>query len=202
MFIRFSALLSAGLLASVAAVPSLAHAQAAAAVRPVSIGISGGAGMLQGSANDGYDLGYVVAGHLQLRPLLSPLGVRLDVGYANNAVSASTRQQLAGSALVDLTVLSGFANVVYALPIAAAPVRPYLLGGVGLGRVRGATVALGTDGGLSTGTATDTRFGFQVGAGIDIPLVGVAGFAEAGYQRFSLQGGSLGQIPIRFGIRF
>jgi hypothetical protein len=79
------------------------------------------------------------------------------------------------------------------VPATAAPVRPYVLGGVGLGRL---DFSLDDeDDEVFGGGAAETKFGFQVGAGLDIPLSGIGTFVEVGYQRYSIEGGSVASSP-------
>jgi opacity protein-like surface antigen len=181
---------AAAVLPVLAACASLAGAQAGAS-RAVGIAVSGGANILQGDLSDAFETGFIVGGHLSIKPPLSPLGFRADVNYQRNNVKG-------GGA--NFNVVSGFANAVFTVPATAAPVRPYVLGGVGLGRL---DFSLDDEDDEVFGSgAAETKFGFQVGAGLDIPLSGIGTFVEVGYQRYSLEGGSVGFIPIRAGIRF
>ena len=187
MFASLRSLLAgAALLAGSA---SLVHAQATAAARVASFGISGGAAIPQGDAGDIVNTGYIVGGHLKLRPVLSPVGVRFDVNYASH----EPKNDLFNDG--TLSVLSGFGNVVFELPVTTAVVRPYVLGGIGIGRITGSD---------DEGDESWNKFGFQVGAGLEIPLSGITGFAEVGYQRYAKIENvlAISQIPIRFGIRF
>jgi opacity protein-like surface antigen len=175
---------------------SLAGAQAVAA-RPVSLGISAGANIPQGDFADIYGAGYLVAGHMKLRPAASPLGLRFDLGYSSNGIKSEFEDVVDS----DLSIISGFANVVYEFPVTSTTIRPYVLGGLGLGSLKiSATGDFG--GGSVSESERQTKFGFQVGGGVEIPLSGITGFAEVGWQRYSVEGGSLAQIPIRFGVRF
>ncbi|HZF66531.1 MAG TPA: outer membrane beta-barrel protein [Gemmatirosa sp.] len=169
---------------------SLAGAQAADAARAVSFGISGGAALPQDDASDVVNTGYIVGAHLKLRPAVSPVGLRFDANYASHEVKSAVARD------ATVSVLSGFGNVVFDVPVTSSTIRPYLLGGIGVGRLK-----------FSGGGEPDesyTKFGFQLGAGLEIPLSGITGFAEIGYQRYAAIEDvvTVAQVPIRFGVRF
>lgn len=186
-------------LAGTATIARAQGAAAAAAARPIAFGISAGANLLQGDIGDGYGTGYLLAGHALLKPAALPVGLRFDLGYSRNGGKAS--EDLDGT---NFSVLSGFANAVFAPAVASTTIRPYLLGGLGYGRL---SFSSGDDDGFNV-SISENKFGFQVGAGVELPLTGFTGFAEVGYQRFggidAGEGEEIGvaMIPIRFGIRF
>ena len=81
-------------------------------------------------------------------------------------------------------------NVVVAMP--AVGIKPYAIGGLGFYHVSSSV----------TGTTASNDFGFNVGAGINVPLTGFATFVEARYNRVSESGGSASFVPITFGVMF
>lgn len=214
-------LLAAAAVAVLAPVALHAQAQSAASVaaRPISFGISGGAALVQGDLSDAFGTGFIVGGHLKYASPTLPVGFRADVNYSRNGAKEG--------ADANLSAITGFANAVFTFAPQTSTLRPYVLGGLGFGRVtidadfdfddleargpRTAPVAaklptgngarVAQSGGISV-SDNETGFAFQIGAGLEIPLSGITGFGEIGYQRVSLDGGSLGMIPIRFGVRF
>jgi opacity protein-like surface antigen len=91
----------------------------------------------------------------------APIGVRIDFGYdrmKGKAVNGVTQP--------EKTFTSGTINLLFSF--AGHLVKPYFLGGVG-------AIRMATD---QTGVKTSTRFGFDFGAGVTIPVVGRAAFIE------------------------
>jgi hypothetical protein len=162
-------------------------ASTATGARPVGVAVSGGANFLQGDFSSAFGTGFIVGGHVLFTPAGAPVGFRGDVNYQRNDVKSDVADN--GS----LSVISGFANAVLMVPVSASSVRPYAVGGVGVGRIKA---------GDDEGSASENKFGFQIGGGIDLPLSGIGAFAEVAYQRYSIEGGSIGFVPIRVGIRF
>jgi opacity protein-like surface antigen len=164
-----------------------AHAQAAAATRPVSVGITGGLTIPTGDFGDGYDSGYNVGGLLEFAFPLSPLSLRINGEYQ----SFKLKDEFSlGGDNEDFRIISGTADLVYKLP--GMMVRPYVLGGVGLfnGKVSG------SDG------DSENKFGFNLGGGLEIPLSGITVFGDARYQSIQTEGDATNLVPIRVGIRF
>jgi opacity protein-like surface antigen len=88
--------------------------------------------------------------------------------------------------------IGGLANVIYAFPTKST-VRPYVTGGLGFFHLK-----------MDMGdlSASDNKFGFDMGAGLDFQLSGMNTFIEANWQSVRAEGAALNQIPIRVGIRF
>lgn len=187
----------------------------AAQLRPVSLGISGGIGVPQGDGADAVENGYVVGAHLRIAPPALPVGFRADVNWSRNDAKL-------GDGYTN--ILSGFANATLRLAPAAAVLRPYVVGGVGMGRFTGQSSglviddpaglraargpAVGARGGPRVAQVgggesdAETAFGWQAGGGLELPLVAITVFAEATYQRFTRDGASIALVPVRVGLRF
>ena len=82
--------------------------------------------------------------------------------------------------------------MIYAFPTKST-VRPYVTGGLGYFHLKA------EEGDLS---ASDNKFGFDMGAGLDFQLSGMNTFIEANWQSIRAEGAAANQIPIRVGIRF
>ena len=52
------------------------------------------------------------------------------------------------------------------------------------------------------GAEGSTDFGFNIGAGFNIPLTGFGAYVEARYHHIPVDGGSFQMLPISVGIRF
>lgn len=132
-----------------------------------------------GSANMGFHVG---AG-LELRAPLMPIGLRFDGAYdrmgIEGADAAWTIWNLTGNA-----VLSPMASPLY------------FIGGIGF---------YGTDitgSGVVGDVPAETDFGFNLGAGLSVPLTGFSSFIEARWHNVNTPGDNIQYIPIVFGIRF
>lgn len=191
-------LAAAALLAAPAALaPRAAGAQVAApaaAVKPVSFGVVAGASVPLGDFADGFATGFGldVVAHLRMPTL--PVSFRADVGVQQYAP-----QEKAKALIDNVRILGASANAVYTFPmVASAAVRPYIIGGVGVYNVR---LNAKKSGGIDI-SDSETKPGFNAGAGFEIPLTGITGFAEARYHTVLTSDESTNYFPIRFGIRF
>jgi opacity protein-like surface antigen len=166
---------------------SVAHAQGTgAATRPVSIGITGGLSIPTGDFGDFYSSGFNAGGLLEFSRPASPLAFRLEGEYQRFGIKDEVTVGDPG----DLRVISGVANVVY--KFGGVMARPYVLGGVGLFNV-----------GITEGDGDpENEFGFNVGAGLELPLSGITAFADIRYQSIQTEGDAFNLVPIRVGIRF
>ncbi len=178
-------------LAAALAAPALVSAQAAAADKPLSFGVSGGLSMPMGDLGDVANSGFTVGGHVFLKPAsMNALRFRGDVAYDKWGV-----KDAGGDA--DLRSLSFVANALYDFP-SQSTIRPYVIGGLGLYNSK-AIINLGQTTG-STPSSTD--FGLQVGGGLTFKLSGFDTFAEAKFVNVFSDGSSTTWLPITFGVRF
>lgn len=194
--LRFSKFIA---VAAVAAASSMtAQAQSVvSATKPFSLGISGGASIPTGDfgGNNGVNTGYNVAGHVGLGVPALPVTFRGDVGYNSFGVK--------GVGGTNATIWEFTANAVYSFPT-VSPIRPYIIGGIGAYRPGVSTSSSGSSYSASDGS----KFGFNAGAGLTIPLTGFNAFVEARYHRFNngdsngISGGSTSFVPITFGVMF
>jgi len=160
------------------------------ATKPFSLGISGGASIPTGDLAQYTNTGYNVGGHVGLGTPVLPISFRGDVNYDNFGAK--------GSGNSNYHVWSYTANAVYEVPTMTG-IRPYVIGGVG-GFTPGASY---TSGNTTVSASSGTKFGFDVGGGLTIPLSGFNAFVEARYNHFNNDGGgSTSFVPITFGIMF
>jgi len=159
------------------------------ATKPISFGISGGASVPTGDLSGNVNTGYNVGGHIGLGLPSLPISFRGDVNYDEFGAKGANNS--------NAHVWSYIANAVYEVPTMSG-IRPYVIGGIG-----GFTPAVSYSDGQSTYTASGgTKFGFDLGGGLTIPLAGFNAFVEARYNRFSDNGGSTSFVPITFGVMF
>lgn len=176
----------------VAALALMLSASTAQAQRPVSFGIALGATMPSGDFADGADMGYHAMGTLSFSPPALPVGVRIDGMF--NQLAAK------GGADVNYRILGLIANATFGMPMAASPISPYLIGGLGY-------YNLGTDMDDEPLTPVDesesvSKMGFNLGVGTKFALAGFGTFAEIRYHSIQTEGSSTTMIPITFGITF
>ena len=163
----------AAVILAAALVPAALSAQ-------VSLGVAGGMSMPTGDASDAVKSGYNLTVALGIKPPVAPIGLRID-GMWNSFESKVATD-------VSNRILAGTANVTL-----SGPMLPmgYLIGGGGMYNFSAS--------GSSTST---TKFGFNVGAGLNLPLTGFSTFLEARYHHVNADNGSFQFVPITFGIRF
>lgn len=162
----------------------LAVSSEALAQRLVTLGIGGGVSFPQGDLSNGANTGWNALGTLILSTPMQPLGLRADVAYNQFPFSGAAGNERVGS----LT-----ANATYRLPSAGTPISPHLIAGLGAYR---------TDCSLSTGCGAVTRFGWNVGVGTKLYVLGFRSFLEARYHRARVEGGSANYFPVTFGLIF
>lgn len=181
------------------------------------------------SADEGIDAGlgagggYIGTAGLTFTPPALPIGVRLDASYMHNTGGSDLQAALAGDGYADdahYRTLFGGVAAVYSFPAAAAvPIRPYLLGGIGI-----YDVSAGGDGiegfeadaqaaGIDEDFVRATRVGFNAGGGVEFRAAGLGLFAEArlhaipgvrpfdGNEQIEFESQTLTFIPVLVGLR-
>ena len=154
------------------------------AQRPVSIGVAGGVSFPQGDLSDGVNTGWHALGTIVVSTLMQPLGLRLDVAYNRFAFSDVDGHQSVGSATLNGT---------YRLPMTNSPMSPYLISGLGAYR---------TECSLAVGCEATTKFGWNVGLGTKLFVLGFRSFAEARYHRTKRGDTRVNYFPLTFGVMF
>ena len=171
----------------VAALALMLSASTAQAQRPVSFGIALGATMPQGDFGDASDMGYHAMGTLAFSPPALPVGIRIDGMF--NQLAAKTP---AGVEDFNFRILALTANATFGMPMAASPISPYLIGGLGM-------YSVGSD---LEGSESQSELGFNVGVGTKFALAGFGTFAEVRFHSIQTEGSSTTMIPISFGVTF
>jgi opacity protein-like surface antigen len=184
--VHASTLRVAAALAGVVLASSTLAAQAAS--RP-TVGVSGGLAVPTGDFGDLSSSGYNISAHVGFQPATLPVGVRIEGMYNRFDV----KDDLGGEGHTNILALTGNA-VLAARPATEGSVRPYAIGGVGVYNVKFSAPNVSSE--------SDTKFGLNVGAGIELPLSGISAFLEARYHHVFGDGGSIGMIPIVVGIKF
>lgn len=182
-----------------------ASAQATPLLNPFTIGISGGVAVPTGdfamgtsSGFPGVNTGYNVTGSLGVGLPVLPFLLRGDVSYNgfNGKYVPPSPNANGINPYADVRVVDVTADVIvpFHLPVPAAMLRPYLMGGIGEYNVRFSP---------KTGPSiASSNSGFNVGAGVKIPLVAFDAFIEARYHRVNQGNGSLAFVPVTVGVMF
>jgi hypothetical protein len=164
---------------------STANAQFAS---PIRFNVNAGAALPVGTLGDalidgggGAELGFHLGAGLELRPPLMPIGLRFDGAFDRMGIEDFD---------TNWSIWSLTANAVVA-PM-ASPL--YFIGGVGF---------YSTDlTGEGIDEPSESDFGFNLGAGLSLPLTGFSTFIEARWHNINVEGDNIQFIPIVFGIRF
>ncbi len=159
-----------------------ANAQVATVLKPVQLGVALGGAIPLSDFGKSFNTGFNVTGTVGVNPAGLPVGFRIDAAYNQFGAKATTT--------VSAKIAGVSGNVV--LSMAGAQMAPYLIGGVGYYRVSSSL----------TGSVASNHFGFNAGAGLQIPLSGFATFIEARYNRISENGGSTSFVPVTVGVMF
>lgn len=176
-----------------AALALVLSASTVQAQRPFSVGVALGATMPQGNFADLADMGYHGLLSLGFSPPALPVGVRVDGQF--NQLAA---KEEAGD--YNWRVMSLTANATFGMPMAASPISPYIIGGLGI-------YQLSTDA-TDVEDLKESKLGFNIGVGTKFALAGFGTFAEIRYHRFSVEadgedsGANIAMLPITFGIMF
>jgi opacity protein-like surface antigen len=162
---------------------SLAGASTAQAQARASFFLGGGATIPLGDAADVLSTGWNGVGGVVFSLPGLPFGVRVDGLYTYNS-----RDEALGEG--KATVLSANADAVFAFGAPAAPIKPYIMAGIGLASSSGEVNGVDLD--------SQTDIAFNGGGGINFAMSSLSLFLEARY--FNIDSESL--IPISVGVRF
>jgi opacity protein-like surface antigen len=215
MRLIINAMASLALASVLAVTASAARAQGAG---PVTFGLGVGTSVPTGAFGDRVNTGYSIDGSLGYQFRGTPLGIRADVAYSSFGLSDSYLERFQNANDGGANVWSGTVDLTLNLP-RLGRVQPYLLGGGGVYRRHvevdrpvGETIITAFDpffgffGDVFTDEATvrshtQTKFGWNGGAGIAFPVAGVHTFIEARYNDAFTDSRHTGFVPIMIGFR-
>ena len=159
------------------------------AQRPISVGVAGGVSVPEGDLRDGASTGWHAQGTVALSTLMQPLGLRLDVAYHRFAFSDEAQASLGEDG--HQAVGSATLNVTYRLPTTNSPMSPYLISGLGAYR---------SECSVGPGCDATIRYGWNVGLGTKLYLLGFRSFLEARYHRTKRGDSDVHYVPVTFGL--
>jgi hypothetical protein len=166
--------------------------------RPFKLGGVLGATVPLGDFSDGADLGFHFGGLIEYKPQSVPVNLRGEITYHRNGLKSD---YFAGSGFPNsdgnFSMINFIGNAVIPFGDAASTARPYVIGGLGLYRLKASASFSGVD--VST---TDTKFGINVGGGFTFNLSGFETFVEARFHSVFTENSNTNFIPLSFGFRF
>jgi opacity protein-like surface antigen len=181
----------AGVLVIMALSASAARAQGA------EVSLGGGLGVPLSDFDDVAKLGWHGLAAVSFVPTGSPVGIQIDGQYHQFKLDEDV---FARDDLKDRFIF-GTANAVFKFKTSeTSPVRPYILGGVGVYNFK-TTGADDVGDVLGTDNST-TKFGINGGAGFDFKAGSAGLFVEGRFHNIFTSGSDINFIPITVGIRF
>ena len=197
---RFFGRLLVGTGALLIAVTAHAQGTANAPARPWKIGGALGGTIPLGNFSDGADLGWHLGGLFEYKQPSFPVTWRGELTYHRNGLKDDYFSgQIPGVGNLDgnFSMLNLVANAVYLFGDKAQTARPYIIGGLGLYKVKATASYQGID--ISE---SQTKFGINVGGGFEFALSGFDTFVEARFHSVFTDNNSTNFIPISFGFKF
>ena len=152
---------------------------------------------------DGFKAGWQGLALLDVQPRKSPVGFRVDFIYgqnsANDKFNADLSAGVGAPTTAKIKLLGGTADVTYHFKASSGGLAGYLLGGLGVYNVK-----LAATSGSVTADTSETKFTWNVGAGLSFAVGSAAVFFESRYVDVakSFQASKTSFIPITAGVRF
>jgi len=179
-----------------------AHAQGTsnAPARPWTIGGALGGTIPLGDFSDGADLGWHLGGLFEYKQPSLPVTWRGELTYHRNGLKDDYFSgQIPGVGNLDgnFSMFNVIANALYPFGEAAATTRPYIIGGLGVYKLKATASYQDID--ISS---SQTKFGVNVGGGVTFRLSGFETFVEARFHSVFTEDGSTNFIPLSFGFKF
>jgi opacity protein-like surface antigen len=147
-----------------------------------------GAAVPLGNFSDAADVGYHIGGLFEYTPKSMPVSWRGEIAYNRNGIS-----DVDG----NFSMLNFVGNAVYSFGDKASAIRPYMIGGMGVYRVKAAVSFEGED--ISQ---SDTKMGINAGGGLSFHLSGFETFVETRFISVFTEGSKTNFMPFTFGFKF
>lgn len=176
---------------------SMALSASAAQAQGAEFSLGGGLGIPLSNFDDVAKLGWHGLAAVSFVPTGSPVGIQVDGQYHQFKLD----ENVVGAGSLKDRFIFGTANAVFKFKTAeTSPVRPYLIGGVGVYNFK-------TTGSSDVGNVIDTdnsttKFGINGGAGFDFKAGSAGLFVEGRFHNVFTSGSDINFIPITVGIRF
>ena len=179
-------------------IAATAHAQGTSpSGRPFKLGGQLGASVPMGDFGDGADLGFHLGGLIEYKPASLPMSLRGELTYHRNGLKDDFFGSDFGSIDGNFSQIDFVGNAVMPFGDAASTARPYVIGGLGLYRLKASAEYEGID--ISD---TQTKFGLNFGAGLTFNLSGFETFVETRFHSVFAEDSNMNFIPLSFGFKF
>ena len=187
-------------------VAMLAIAGSSAHAQGLGLGASIGTNVPSGKFSDQSKTGLVINGIAELR-LPALVGIRGELFWSRSDIENPIIRNVGNATLPSDTHVTGNVNLIggignLVVNLGAGPLHPYLIGGVGLYHQRVAQDAAGTVDEFRHLTRSESKVGYNGGAGLAIGLLGLHAFVEARYHSVATDGGRTNFIPVVVGLTF
>jgi opacity protein-like surface antigen len=184
--------------ASALLIAATAHAQGTSpSGRPFKLGGQLGASVPMGDFGDGADLGFHLGGLIEYKPASLPMSLRGELTYHRNGLKDDFFGSDFGSIDGNFSQIDFVGNALMPFGDAASTARPYVIGGLGLYRLKASAEYEGID--ISD---TQTKFGLNFGAGLTFNLSGFETFVETRFHSVFAEDSNMNFIPLSFGFKF
>lgn len=176
---------------------TMALSTSAARAQGAEFSLGGGLGIPLSNFDDIAKLGWHGLAAVSFVPTGSPVGIQIDGQYHQFKLD----NDVVGPGSLKDRFIFGTADAVFKFKTAeTSPVRPYLIGGVGVYNFK-------TTGSSDVGTIIDTdnsttKFGINGGAGFDFKAGSAGLFVEGRFHNIFTSGSDVNFIPITVGVRF
>lgn len=184
--------------ASALLIAATAHAQGTnPSGRPFKLGGQLGASVPMGDFGDGADLGFHLGGLIEYKPASLPMSLRGELTYHRNGLKSDYFGSDFGDIDGNFSQIDFVGNALMPFGDAASTARPYVIGGLGLYRLKASAEFEGLD-----VSDTQTKFGLNFGAGLTFNLSGFETFVETRFHSVFAEDSNLNFIPLSFGFKF
>ena len=170
-----------------------ATAQAQSVGKSYKFGGDLGASMPLGDFGDAANAGYHIGGLFEYTPKSMPVSWRGEIAYNHNGLKDTGIDGLDG----NFSMLNLVGNAVYPFGNKASAIRPYVIGGMGVYRVKASAEFDGV-----TASQSDTKFGLNAGGGMSFHLSGFETFVETRFNSVFTEGSKTNFMPFTFGFKF
>jgi opacity protein-like surface antigen len=184
----------------------------------IALGLMGGATLPMSDYKNVANTGWNLGAFLDLGRTEGPFGVRLEGiyhGFGDKDVVTSGGGTTSFTFSNKYSIINGNLDLTLGIPALNAPIRPYLIGGIGAYYLKNSPEC-------ATGSVcpfgkseSSTKFGLNGGAGVEFGLAGFSAFVEARYHSVFTalpDLDCLGQsgcgrvgaklVPLNFGLKF
>jgi opacity protein-like surface antigen len=176
---------------------TMALSASAAQAQGAEFSLGGGLGIPLSNFDDVAKLGWHGLAAVSFVPTGSPVGIQVDGQYHQFKLD----ENVVGAGSLKDRFIFGTANAVFKFKTAeTSPVRPYLIGGVGVYNFK--TTGSSDVGNVIDTQGSTTKFGINGGAGFDFKAGSAGLFVEGRFHNIFTSGKDVKFIPITVGIRF